>query len=71
MYNYLHDWNIFNMKMIEHFRARQDQINLARWKGLEPGMQRICRGWTMMTSVEVGGMRRTKGIEGVLKIWVG
>ena len=25
---YLHDWNVFNIKMLDHFRTRQDQINV-------------------------------------------
>lgn len=32
MYAYMHDWNVFNMKMIDHFRARQDQINVGMGK---------------------------------------
>jgi curved DNA-binding protein CbpA len=26
--SYLHDWNVFNIKMLDHFRTRQDQINV-------------------------------------------
>ena len=32
MYAYMHDWNVFNIKMIDHFRARQDQVNVGMIK---------------------------------------
>ena len=32
MYSYMHDWNVFNIKMIDHFRARQDQVNVGMIK---------------------------------------
>lgn len=31
MSQYMHDWNIFNSKMIEHFRVRQDQVTMSMY----------------------------------------